>query len=162
MNGIGRLEVVYPFTKTIKIISWYQRNNPARQRFKNLLEPDNTTFFEEDSRDKDEPDLIETYAHNADFSGTSLNDIFAAITITLDKTLKSCPRAEERAFLYRYFTPGVGDYAEIAQLIGCTRQTASTHCKKVEDRLTRRFCQRRLLNPNRLQELLNFPDKYIN
>lgn len=155
-NVSCKLDAVYPFTRTVKIIYWYQKNNPARQRYKNHLEPDNTGFFEEDGRDKDEPDLIETYAHHPDFSGDSLNDIFAAITLILHKTLKASPRAEERAFLYRYFTPG-GDYENVGSLLGCTRQTASKLCKRVEDRLTRRFCQRKLLDPNRLQELLHFP-----
>ena len=159
MHGIAKLEVVYPFTKTIKVISWYQKNNPARQRYKNILEPDNTTFFEEENRDKDEPDLIETYAHNPDFSGVSLNDIFAAITLILSKTLKSSPRDEERAFLYRYFSDQFHSWEQIGKILGTSDKTAAFYTKKVEDRLTRRFCERKLLNPNRLRELLNFPDK---
>lgn len=157
MNAIGKLDVVYPFTRTVRIIYWYQQNNPARQRFKNIAEPNTESFFAEENREKDEPDLIETYAHNPDFSGESLNDIFAAITLILNKTLKSSPRAEERAFLYRYFTPGVGDYENVGALLGCTRQTASKLCKRVEDRLTVRFCRRGLLNPNKLYDLLHFP-----
>lgn len=179
MTDKDKLEVVYPFTKTTKVISWYQRNNPARQRFKNTLEPDSGNFFSQEERELGEPDLIESFAHNPDFSGFSLKDIFAAITIIMDRALKSSPRYEERAFIYRYFTPHLeltldeqrernpqkrdtNSWQAIAQKIGASDQTASKFCKRVEDRLTLRFCERGLLNPNKLKELLHFPERNIN
>lgn len=185
MSVSCKIDVVYPFTKTRKVIYWYQRNNPARQKYKNHLEPDNNGFFSEENREIDEPDLIETFAHNPDFSGLSLSDIFASITLILDKVSREAPRLEQRAFLYRYFTwdiselifdpkkrqeaerefaqKGANSWKSIGDKIGVSDHTAKKLCYKFEDRLTRKFCERGLLDPKRLHDdLLNYPDKHIN
>jgi hypothetical protein len=180
----AKVEVVYPFTKTIKVISWYQKNNPARQKFKNPLEPEGGNFFSDENRELDEPDLIENFKHKEAFSPEDINRFFAAITIILRDVLKSSLRSEELCFLYRYFTPdfaelvrdpkarqeaereyqrqGANSFQAIGDRLGFSDKTAAHKCYIIQDRLTRRFCERKLLNPHKLQDLLHYPDKYIN
>lgn len=161
MNATSKLEVVYPFPSLGKLIAWYQHNNPARQRFKYALEPDNSNFFTDEYKTDDEPNLVEAFRHHPDFSGMCIEQIYAAIAIIIKKVTESSPRLEERAFLYRFFSP-VYDFSDIGYLIGRSRQMASTYCKRVEDRLTIRCCERGLINPNYLESLLHFPDNNIN
>jgi hypothetical protein len=163
---ISKLEVVYPFANTKKIITWFQNNNPARQRFKYPLEPDNTNFFTDEFKSEDEPNLIEGFRHHAEFSGLNIEQIWAAIAVIIKKEIEDPARGQsgrlqERAFLYRHFTH-IYEFEKIGQTLGVSRQTASKYCAEVEDRLTRCFCKRKLINPLKLQELLNFPDKHIN
>lgn len=146
-DDISKLEIVYPFESLFSAISYYVMCNPARQKYLNIHEPDR-----------------KTKAKAEDFTGYSPKDIHASLTLGINQLLKEASKDEYWIFTYRYLAPSELDssFETIAKIQGMHERKVRRICKKMEDNLLRIFAKRHLINPQKLQELLNTPDKHIN
>lgn len=121
------MEDVYKFRTVNQLLNWYIRNNPARQKFINLLERDSKTTNENSSID------------------------WALICSVIYGTLSYCTYNERRAFLLRYTAdPKASNLAldDIAGELNISTRQARRYINSVIDELESVFKQMGIIPPD--------------
>lgn len=122
-----KVEDVYKFKSVNQLLHWYTHNNPARQKFINLLERESKTTNENSSID------------------------WALICSVIYGTLTYCTYNERRAFLMRYSAdPKTSNLAidEIAYELQVSTRQARRYIHSVTDELESVFKQMGLIAPD--------------
>lgn len=121
------MEDVYKFRTINQLLHWYTHNNPARQKFINLLERDSKSTNENSSID------------------------WALICSVIYGTLSYCTYNERRAFLMRYSSdPRAANLAldDIASEINISTRQVRRYINSVTDELESVFKQMGLIAPD--------------
>lgn len=142
-----KLKVVYPFRTVHQAITYFINNNPARQRYINLLEP--------------ERDSAESVAHRM---GGAPADIYAAMCLAINSALKNAHKDKYWAYIYRWMTPRELDcsWEGIATHMRLDKRTVKKYVHQMEDDIFREMAKRELIDPSLAESILHFPEKVSN
>lgn len=127
----GAIAQDYPFNSVGAALSFLNTNNPARQRFPNLLEPEFGNCYHDD------------------FSGHSPRDLWASVAAAVHGVLKDLPWESRRVWVLRNRGDSSGQLSidEIAKDVGRPIRAIYRILREVRDELESELFRRGLLNP---------------
>lgn len=127
----GAIAQHYPFNSVGQALAFLNLNNPARQRFPNLLEPEFGNCYHDD------------------FSGQSPRDLWASVAAGVFTVLKDQPYLSRLIWVKRNRGDSSGQLAveDIATEVGVTKNQVYRILKEVREELESELFRRGLLNP---------------
>ena len=132
----GAIAKEYPFNSVGQALAFLNSQNPARQRFPNLLEPEFGNCYHDD------------------FSGQSPRDLWASVAAAVHQTLKDLPWESRRVWILRNRGDATGQLSieEIAVEAGRPIRQIYRILKEVREELESELFRRGLLNPDFLNQ----------